>query len=283
MRTHNKDSQSTTTPEIALSYLREGNARFVNNLKANRNLLEQVNETRAGQWPFATILSCIDSRTSAELVFDQGLGDIFSIRLAGNVLAEAVLGSMEFACKVAGSRLLVVLGHTSCGAIKGACDQIQLGNLSTLLNMIQPSVYYERTVTENRTSSNPEFVDRVARIQVLRTVEGVIERSMVLREMVEQGEIGLVGAMYDVATGTVDFIEESWMCGHVRHFYVDASIVGTSARKEEAMAARRAAPRPAVAEIAAAPLAQPEPQPQAQAPLQPQVPPQPRPRAATAG
>ncbi len=224
MRTHNKDSQATMTPEKALAYLKEGNGRFVNNLKANRNLLEQVNATRDGQWPFATILSCIDSRTSAELVFDQGLGDIFSIRLAGNVLSDAVLGSMEFACKLAGSRLLVVLGHTACGAIKGACDNVQMGNLSTLLNLIQPAVYFERTVAENRTSTNPDFVDRVAQIQVRRAVEGVIERSMVLRDMIEQGEIGLIGAMYDVATGAVDFFDETYMCGSVRHFYLDAEL-----------------------------------------------------------
>ena len=224
MRTHNKDTQATMTPERALTYLREGNDRFVNNLKAHRNLLQQVNETSEGQWPFATILSCIDSRTSAELVFDQGLGDIFSIRMAGNVLSDAVLGSMEFACKLAGSRLLVILGHTSCGAIKGACDNVQLGNLSTLLNLIQPSVYFERTVTENRTSQNADFVDRVAQIQVRRAVEGVIERSMVLREMIEQGEIGLIGAMYDVGTGAVQFFDDTWMCGQVRHFYLDAAL-----------------------------------------------------------
>ncbi len=224
MRTHNKESQATMTPEKALAYLKEGNGRFMNNLKANRNLLEQVNDTRDGQWPFATILSCIDSRTSAELVFDQGLGDVFSIRLAGNVLSDAVLGSMEFACKLAGSRLLVVLGHTACGAIKGACDNVQMGNLSTLLNLIQPAVYFERTVAENRTSKNPDFVDRVAQIQVRRAVEGVIERSMVLRDMIEKGEIGLIGAMYDVASGAVQFFDETYMCGSVRHFYLDAEL-----------------------------------------------------------
>ena len=230
MRTHNKDSQATMTPEKALAYLKEGNGRFMNNLKANRNLLEQVNDTREGQWPFATILSCIDSRTSAELVFDQGLGDIFSIRLAGNVLSDAVLGSMEFACKLAGSRLLVVLGHTACGAIKGACDNVQLGNLTTLLNLIQPSVYFERSITENRTSTNPEFVDRVAQIQVRRAVEGVIERSMVLREMIAKREIGLGGAIYDVATGAGQFFDDTWMCGEVRHFYLDASLHAHTSR-----------------------------------------------------
>ena len=228
MRTHTRDTQSIITPDRALSFLKEGNDRFVKNLKANRDLREQVNETRDGQWPFATVLSCIDSRTSAELIFDQGLGDIFSIRLAGNVLSEAVLGSMEFACKIAGSRLLMVLGHTSCGAIKGACDNVQLGNLTTLLNLIQPSVYFERTVTENRVSSNAEFVDKVARIQVRRTVEGVIERSMVLREMIEKGEIGLIGGLYDVGTGAVNFFDDTWMCGSVRHFYLDTTTLSGS-------------------------------------------------------
>ena len=223
MRTHSKDSQSTMTPDRALAFLKEGNDRFVRNLKANRNLLEQVNETRDGQWPFATILSCIDSRTSAELIFDQGLGDIFSIRMAGNVLSDMVLGSMEFACKLAGSRLLVVLGHTSCGAIKGACDNVQLGNLSTLINAIQPSVYFERSVTGNRTSKNAEFVDKVAHIQVRRSVEGVIERSMVLRELIEEGQVGVIGAMYNVASGVVTFMDDTWMCGKVRHFFLDQS------------------------------------------------------------
>lgn len=221
MRTHTKETQATTTPSDALKFLHEGNYRFVNNLKSNRNLLQQVNETRDGQFPFATILSCIDSRTSAELVFDQGLGDIFSIRIAGNIVNDDILGSMEFACKVAGSKLIVVLGHTKCGAIKGACDHVQLGNLSTLLNKIQPSVYLERESTENRTSSNSDFVNNVARNQVVRSVECIIEQSVVLREMIEKGQTGLVGAMYDVETGTVEFLEETLMIGEVKHFYLD--------------------------------------------------------------
>lgn len=221
MRTHTKETQSTTTPEDALRYLREGNYRFLNSLKANRNLLQQVNETRDGQFPFATILSCIDSRTSAELIFDQGLGDIFSIRIAGNIINDDILGSMEFACKVAGSKLIVVLGHSKCGAIKGACDNVQLGNLSTLLNKIQPSVYVERETKENRTSSNAEFVNNVARNQVKRSVECIIEQSIVLRELIESGKAGLVGAFYNVETGTVEFLEETLMIGEVKHFYLD--------------------------------------------------------------
>jgi carbonic anhydrase len=229
MHAHTKETQDTTTPEKALQYLREGNERFVHNLKANRDLLQQVNETREGQWPFAAVLSCIDSRTSAELVFDQGLGDIFSIRIAGNALCEPVLGSMEFACRIAGSKLIVVLGHTNCGAIKGACDGVQLGHLSTLLNLIQPSVYFERTVTDERTSANHDFVNKVARIQVVRGVQGVIERSGVLRSMIESGELGIIGAMYDVSTGSVEFYEETWMCGAVRHFYVENLVPATTA------------------------------------------------------
>lgn len=223
MRTHTKETQATATPQTALQFLREGNYRFVNNLKAHRNLLEQVNETRDGQFPIAAILSCIDSRTGAELIFDQGLGDIFSIRLAGNVVSDAVLGSMEFACKVAGSKLLVVLGHTRCGAIKGACDGVQMGNLTTLLNMIQPSVYLERTTLDRRTADNAEFVEKVARIHVRRSVESVIERSIVLREMIERGEVGLIGAVYDVETGAVEFLEDTFMSGDIKHFYLDVA------------------------------------------------------------
>jgi len=221
MRTHTKETQSTLTPAEALKYLREGNYRFVNNLKANRNLLQQVNETRDGQFPFATVLSCIDSRVSAELVFDQGLGDIFSIRIAGNIVNEDILGSMEFACKIAGSKLVVVLGHSKCGAIKGACDHVQLGNLSTLLNKIQPAVYFERETAENRSSSNAEFVANVTRIQIKRSVENIIEQSIILREMIEKGEIALIGAMYEVETGNIEFLEETLMLGEIKHFFLD--------------------------------------------------------------
>lgn len=220
MRTHTKESQSKITPTVALEYLREGNFRFMNNLKANRDLLAQVNETRDEQFPFATILSCIDSRTSAELIFDQGLGDIFSIRIAGNVVNEDILGSMEFACKIAGSKLIVVLGHSKCGAIKGACDNVQLGNLSTLLNKIQPSVYLERDTIADRTSANAEFVYNVSHIQVRRSVEAIIERSVILREMVAKKEIGIIGGYYDVDTGAVEFMEDTFMFGEIRHLYL---------------------------------------------------------------
>ncbi len=232
MRTHTKETQATTTPQMALEFLREGNHRFINNLRSNRNLLQQINETRDGQFPFAAVLSCIDSRTSAELIFDQGLGEIFSIRIAGNVVNEDILGSMEFACNIAGSKLIVILGHTKCGAIRGACDNVQMGNLSTLLNKIQPSVYYERTISENRTAENAEFVEKVSRIQVKRSVEEIIERSVILREMIEKGEIGLIGALYDVETGIVEFLEETLMLGKIKHFYLDVN--GESAQSKKA-------------------------------------------------
>lgn len=215
MKAHTRESQQTLTPERSLEFLTEGNVRFVSNLRAHRNLLEQVNDTREGQFPFATILSCIDSRTSPELIFDQGLGDIFGIRIAGHVVNEDVLGSMEFSCAVAGSKLVVVLGHSECGAIKGACDHVQLGNLSTLLNKIQPSVYFERTITAERNSHNAEFVERVSAIHVRRSVDAIIERSVVLRELVDAGRVGIIGAMYSLESGRVEFLDETWRCGSI--------------------------------------------------------------------
>lgn len=208
MKAHNKETQAQMTPRKALQFLQEGNSRFINNLKANRNLLEQANETRDGQWPFATILSCIDSRTSAELIFDQGLGDIFSVRIAGNIVNTDILGSMEFACKVAGSKLIVVLGHSKCGAVKGACDHVEMGNLTELLSKIQPAVYQEKETTNNRTSKNSEFVENVAEINVKRNVKNIIERSFVLEQMLEEGQIGIVGAMHNIESGKVIFYDD---------------------------------------------------------------------------
>lgn len=205
MKTLNKELQASITPRKALQILKEGNNRFVNNLKAHRDLLEQVNDTRDGQWPFATILSCIDSRTSAELIFDQGLGDVFSIRIAGNVTNTDILGSMEFACKVAGSKLIVVLGHTKCGAVKGACDHVEMGNLTELLSKLQPAVYQEQETKEDRSSKNASFVENVAEINVKRTVKSIIQRSYILEQMIENGEIGIIGAMYNIETGVVEF------------------------------------------------------------------------------
>lgn len=203
--------QASTTPTRALEILKEGNARFVNNLKVNRNLLQQANETRDGQWPIAVILSCIDSRTSAELIFDQGLGDIFSIRIAGNVVNTDIIGSLEFACKLAGSKLIVVLGHSSCGAIKGACDHVEMGNLTELLSKIQPAIYQEVKTTDSkkRNSKNPEFVENVADLNVKRSVRAILDRSDILKQMVEKGEIAIVGAKHDLETGGVQFYADT--------------------------------------------------------------------------
>lgn len=205
MKTLTKEMQDAITPTLALELLKEGNKRFVNNLKVNRNLLQQANETSDGQHPFAVILSCIDSRTSAELIFDQGLGDIFSVRIAGNIINEDILGSMEFACKVAGSKIIVVLGHTKCGAVRGACDHVEMGNLTSLLSKIRPAVDDELTITENRNSSNGEFVEKVAVINVKRTVKSITERSPILKEMIEKGEVGIIGGTHDITTGEVTF------------------------------------------------------------------------------
>jgi len=209
MKTLTKDMQAAITPNMALELLKEGNKRFVNNLKANRNLLQQANETSDGQHPFAVILSCIDSRTSAELIFDQGLGDVFSVRIAGNIVNEDILGSMEFACKLAGAKIIVVLGHSKCGAVKGACDHAEMGNLTALLSKIRPAVDDETETTENRSSKNGIFVENVAAINVKRTVEAIKERSTILSQMISNGEIGIIGGMHELSTGEVTFYDET--------------------------------------------------------------------------
>ena len=213
MKTVTKEIQSAITPSMALNLLNEGNKRFLNNLKINRNLLQQANETSDGQNPFAIILSCIDSRTSAELIFDQGLGDIFSVRIAGNIINEDILGSMEFACKVAGSKIIVVLGHTKCGAVKGACDHIEMGNLTALLTKIRPAVDEETLTKENRNSNNSVFVENVSTINVKRTVKSIMQRSPILKEMIESGQIGIVGGTHDISTGEVTFYPDTMNLG----------------------------------------------------------------------
>ena len=207
MRTQTREIQQNLSPQLAYDILKEGNRRFVSNLRFNRNLLQQVNETSDGQHPFAIVLHCIDSRTSAELIFDQGLGDIFSARIAGNVLNEDILGSMEFACRVAGAKLIVVLGHTRCGAIKGACDHVEMGHLTGLLNKISPALH---TVTGTGAShaDGSEFVERVSEENMRHQLRAVVARSPILAQMLEAGEIGLVGGIYAVETGEVTFSEE---------------------------------------------------------------------------
>jgi len=205
MKTLTKEMQSAISPAMALNLLKDGNKRFVNNLKFNRNLLQQANDTSDGQHPFAVILSCIDSRTSAELIFDQGLGDVFSVRIAGNIINEDILGSMEFGCKVAGAKIIVVLGHTKCGAIKGACDNVELGNLTSLISKIKPAVDLENSTTKNRDSSNSIFVENVAELNVALSVKTILLKSAIISEMVKNDEIGIVGGLHDISTGEVKF------------------------------------------------------------------------------
>lgn len=205
MKTLTKEMQEKITPEMAFELLVEGNKRFINNLKANRNLLQQANETSDGQHPFAVILSCIDSRTSAELIFDQGLGDIFSVRIAGNIINEDILGSMEFACKVAGSKIIVVLGHSKCGAVGGACDHVEMGNLTALLSKIRPAIDDETTIKENRDSKNPEFVEKVTIINVKRVMKEIVERSPIIKELLADKKIKLIGGYHNISTGNVTF------------------------------------------------------------------------------
>jgi carbonic anhydrase len=207
MKTLTKEMQDAITSSMALQLLKDGNKRFVNNLKINRNLLQQANETSDGQHPFAVILSCIDSRTSAELVFDQGLGDVFSIRIAGNIVNEDILGSMEFGCKVAGAKIIVVLGHTKCGAIKGACDNVALGNLTGLIAKIKPAVEQESITAENRNSSNGVFVENVAELNVSLSVKNILLKSPIIADMVKNGDIGIVGGIHEITTGEVKFFE----------------------------------------------------------------------------
>ena len=207
MWAHTKQSQEKITPEIALSYLKEGNRRFVRSLKTNRNLLKQVNQTSEGQFPFATILSCMDSRTSAELIFDQGLGDIFSIRIAGNLLNKDILGSMEFACNVVKSKLIVVLGHTKCGAVINACDDLKMGHFTHLLKKIKPSIDAEKITKEERNGDNNIFVNNVTINNIQRTIQQIRKKSKILNDLEKRKQINIVGGMYNVETGKVRFYE----------------------------------------------------------------------------
>jgi len=204
--TQTKESQNNLTPQQALDLLVEGNKRFVANKNVSRDIPQQVKDTATGQFPFAALLGCIDSRVPSEVVFDQGIGDIFNTRIAGNFINEDILGSLEFACKVAGSKVIVVLGHTHCGAVKGACDGVELGNLTSMLKKINPAVEAVTDITENRNSSNKEFVQKVADTNVALSVQNILANSEVLKEMHDNNEIMIVGAMYDIETGKVSFM-----------------------------------------------------------------------------
>ena len=208
MKTISRETQLALTHQQIISMLKEGNERFVANQKLNRNLQQQVNETSGGQFPFAAVLSCIDSRVPVETIFDQGIGDLFSIRIAGNFVNDDILGSMEFACKLAGSKVVLVLGHTSCGAVKGACDGAELGKLTGMLNKIKPAVkaVHKPEEASERTSGNLNFVNEVAQKNVELTIEDIRKGSEVLSEMEVSGDIVLAGAMYDVSTGEVHLL-----------------------------------------------------------------------------
>lgn len=203
MRTQTKEIQDNLTPKCAHDILVEGNKRFVENLKAQRNLKDQVLATSSGQYPFAVVLSCIDSRVPAELVFDQGIGDIFSVRVAGNIVNEDVLGSMEYACKVAGSKIAVVLGHTKCGAVTAACQNVELGNITHLLEKIKPAV---NAVKKGDAEMDKEQIEETSVVNVKHSIEKIRKESPILAQMEKNGEIEIVGASYDVNTGIVEFI-----------------------------------------------------------------------------
>ncbi len=205
MNAQNKKSQSDITPETALGMLKEGNERFVAKKMLNRNLMFQVEQTANGQWPYAVVLGCIDSRVPAEIIFDQGIGDIFNARVAGNFVNTDILGSIEYGCKVAGSKLVVVLGHEGCGAVKGACDNVKLGNITPMLDNLKQALDAVTDITDDRSSANKEFVQKVVEANVQLTVEDVRSQSPILKEMEDNAEIAIVGAIYDVATGKVKF------------------------------------------------------------------------------
>jgi carbonic anhydrase len=207
MWTLTKEAQQLLKPSDAIKLLKEGNLRFVNNLKINRNFLQQVNETSDGQFPFAVILSCMDSRTSAELIFDQGLGDIFSIRIAGNILNDDILGSMEFACQLAGSKLIAVLGHTKCGAINGACQNVGLGYLSGLLDKIQPAVEQVKRKTQDVDVSSLAFMNAVTEANVNLVINDIQRKSPIIKNLIAQKRVGIIGGLYDADNGQVTFYE----------------------------------------------------------------------------
>ena len=205
MRVHSRDELLTMTPSKALEFLKEGNQRFLNNLSINRNLLQIVNDTADGQYPFAVILSCSDSRISNELVFDQGLGDVFSVRLAGNIASINAIGSMEYACKVLGSKMIVVMGHTNCGAVTAACNGVKLDNLTPLLEQIQLAIQTSGLPVDQRDCNNKDFINDLALHNVYYNIDAIMNTSDIIRNYVEEGTVGIAGAMYNVSTGEVEF------------------------------------------------------------------------------
>lgn len=206
MKAYTEKSQNKVTPKEALEILKEGNKRFINGLGIKRNLLEQVTDTSQGQWPIAAILGCIDSRAPTSLIFDQGIGHVFSSRIAGNIINPDVLGSLEYSVKVAGSKIIVVMGHSKCGAVTSACKNVELGNITTLLSKIKPAIdsVKQSGVTED---SGDEFVEAVSHENVKESIRQILDGSEIIKGLVDSGEVGIVGAYYDVSTGKVDFFE----------------------------------------------------------------------------
>jgi carbonic anhydrase len=205
MYRHPEIDRDHLTPRQALDILIEGNQRFKNNVLREHDMLRVRDETVDKQHPFASVLSCSDSRTTVELIFDQNLGDIFSVRLAGNIASIKAIGSLEFSCKYLGSKLVVVMGHTNCGAIKAACDHYKGGNIGEIIELIDPAVLLEKTILDHRDSSNDSFVERVCFHNVEVQMERILKRSSLLTDMIEKKEIGLVGAVYNLASGEVEF------------------------------------------------------------------------------
>ncbi len=209
MRTLTKEMQKALNPAKALELLKHGNERFTSHCEVSHNYIQEAKDTSTGQFPCAVILSCMDSRTSAELIFDQGIGDLLSLRVAGNVLNSDILGSIEYGCKVLGAKIIVVLGHTKCSAIMGACDNVKMGHLTGLLSKIRPAVDAEANTTNNRTSKNAEFVDNVTAINIKITAKAIQECSPIMSEMIDSGAIGIVGGIHDICTGVVTFYPDT--------------------------------------------------------------------------
>jgi carbonic anhydrase len=199
----NRDKMST---QEALDILIEGNHRFTNNLTVNKDMLSLVHMTKDKQHPFASVLSCSDSRAPVEILFDQALGDIFSVRLAGNIASDKCIGSLEFSSKYLGSKLIVVLGHSDCGAVKAACDNFREGHIGEIINLIRPALRMEKSITEHRDSSNSAFVDKICALNVSVQIDEIIHSSDIIQDMLSNKQIGMVGSVYNLATGEVSFL-----------------------------------------------------------------------------
>ncbi len=200
------------TPQEALDILIEGNYRFANNLIGTKDMQSLVESTKNKQHPFASFLSCSDSRAPVELLFDQALGDIFSVRLAGNIASDKCIGSLEFSSKYLGSKLIVVMGHSSCGAVKAACDDFKDGHIGEIVNMIKPAIRHEKTVTDDRTSNNEAYVQKICVLNVRYQIDQIVRTSDIIQDMITAKQIGVVGGVYNLNTGEVEFLQDSFMC-----------------------------------------------------------------------